>query len=226
VYEGNPAFELSVSPAFTQDVAALASSTSTSLSSLPIASALGTPVTITATVAAVAGNGRPTGIVSFHSAGQLLGTAPLQFSNGSMRASITTTFPTAGSRFIDAFYSGDTVFAKSGSTLVHSVYSGSAPATTSTSIASSANPSNSVVRLTITVQPSGPKRPVPGVVIIVVDGLMKTGDYNLVFDGKTSKAVITLPFPLTRGGHSIVAYYLGSTAFAASQSPPHYQVVQ
>jgi len=122
--------------------------TTTTLTSSLNPSALGQPVTLTATVSS--NGGTPTGSVTFTDAGAgPIGTVTL--SNG--QASLTISTLVGGNHFIQASYSGDSNFGASAGTLNQGV---SASATTTT-LTSSANPSafGQSVTFTATVSSSG-----------------------------------------------------------------------
>jgi hypothetical protein len=87
------------------------SATATTLTASPAAATVGQPVTLTATVSAVApGAGLPTGSVTFLDGTTTLGSALL---NGAGQASITTSTLAVGSHSITANYGGDGNFSGS-----------------------------------------------------------------------------------------------------------------
>ena len=133
VYSGDAHYSSSTSAVLTQTIKQ-ASSTTTVISLLS-PSVYGQPVTFTATVSASSpGSGTPTGTVTFSVGSTVLGAATI--SSGS--ASITTSSPlAAGNDTIKASYGGDTNFRTSAGTVVQTVDQDS----TTTSVASSANPS-------------------------------------------------------------------------------------
>ncbi len=108
-YSGDPHFTISTSPGLSQLVNK--SNSSSTLSSGLNPSVSGQPVTLTATVAAVApGHGTPTGTVTFDDAAVSLGTGSLSATG---QASLTVTSFAPGAHSITATYSGDTNFAGS-----------------------------------------------------------------------------------------------------------------
>ncbi len=120
-------FTLSVSNVVTQVVNALLIGTKTALTSSPDPSGLGSPVTLTATVAKTSRTGTPTGTVTFHlgsPTGPVVGTGTL---NASGQASTVTSLLPAGTDNLHAVYGGDTQF--SGSTSPVRVQSVIAPPT-------------------------------------------------------------------------------------------------
>ena len=136
---GGVAVLLNISPGFGVNDA-------TSLVSSLNPAAYGQKVTFTATVTPL-GSGTPTGTVSFKDGARNLGTASL----GDGSASLSSSTLGAGSHGITATYSGDSNFPPSTSAaLMESVNKG----TTTTAVASSANPSylNQSVTFTATVK--------------------------------------------------------------------------
>ncbi len=87
---------------------AIQSTSGTSLTSSILAQFVNAPITFLATVAP-AGTTIPTGTMTFYAGSTAIGAAPL--ANG--QATLTTTFPTAGSYLITAVYSGDANFTHS-----------------------------------------------------------------------------------------------------------------
>lgn len=127
----NPTF-LSSSGGLAQQVNM--ASTMTGLASPANPSVFGQPVTLTATVGALApGAGSPTGTVSFADGSTNLGTAPV--SGG--QATITTAGLSVGAHGLAATYNGDADFTASTGVLSQTVNR----APTATTVASSANPS-------------------------------------------------------------------------------------
>jgi hypothetical protein len=115
-YLGDTNFSGSGPASLTQNVGQ--STTSTTLTSSPNPSAVGQPVTFTATVKVVSGSGTPTGTVTFKdtTTATVLGTATLNGSGVATLPAITTL--TVGSHNITAVYNGDTNFAGSTSPIL------------------------------------------------------------------------------------------------------------
>lgn len=110
-YNGDAHYAGSVSPAVTQQVNLLA--TTTSLTSAPNPPAAGKPVTLTAAVAVSDVNAGPAaGIVTFSLDGSVLGTATLD-DNGT--ATFSTPALTAGKHMVKAVYAGSPKFSDSAS---------------------------------------------------------------------------------------------------------------
>ncbi|WP_074307747.1 beta strand repeat-containing protein [Singulisphaera sp. GP187] len=108
-YEGDGNFNSSISPAVTQNVGQL---TTTTLSVNPNASVFGQAVVLTSTITSTAA-GTPTGTVEFFSGTTSLGTATL---NNGVATLTTTALPTGVNSAITAVYSGDPTFGTSTST--------------------------------------------------------------------------------------------------------------
>src|SRR6266705_1402414 len=112
--------------------------TSTSLTSTPNPSNLGQPVTLSATVSAVApAVGVPTGTVTFRDGATALATVTLV--NGSASISISTL--AVGTHPLTAAYGGNATFAASTSAVVNQVVNAAAAAATTTTLTSTPNPS-------------------------------------------------------------------------------------
>jgi hypothetical protein len=112
VYAGAAAFSGSTSPAVIQHVSR--ATTATALTASPSPSVYSSPVTLAATVAAVApGAGTPTGTVAFFDGSTQLGTAPLAVDPATHadRASLSTAAMSGGTHTITATYQGDGSFA-------------------------------------------------------------------------------------------------------------------
>jgi hypothetical protein len=192
----------------------------TSLSSSIDPSAKGQSVTFTATVSAASpGSGTPTGAVTFLDGTTILGTRTL--SGGS--AIFTTTTLTAGTHSITVTYGGDTNFTSSppSNTVVQTVGG------TTTSLASSSNPSvyGAKVTFTATVAALIGGSGTPTGTVTFFDGTTKLGSGAV--NGTTGQATYTTTaFGLAFGDNVITATYGGSTNFAASTSSALTQTVE
>jgi len=207
-YGGDTNFTASTSAILTQTVKP-ASSTAVASSLNP--STFGQAVTFTATVKP-ATSGTPTGTVTFKDGATTLGTGAL--SGG--KATLTSSALAAGSHSITAIYSGDTNFAGSTSPpLTQTVKQ----ATSSTSLASSLNPSTfgAAVTFTATVTSTGGT---PTGTVTFKDGATTLGTGTL----SGGKATFTTS-SLALGSHSIDAVYLGSVDYLSSTSPILTQIV-
>jgi subtilase family serine protease len=214
VYSGDANFVGSASSAMTQVVTV---PTTTSISSSPNPSIVGQPVMLTATVTPQSGAGTPSGTVTFEFGYRgIIGTATL--SGG--QANFASTFDVAGTKSIIAVYSGDASFAGSNSSTLSQVEN--PPAPTTTSIASSANPSTvaQLVTLAAAVTPqSGAGIPTGTVTFefgyggIIGTATLIAGQATL---GDTFNVAST---------KSITAVYSGDANFAPSTSSILSQVV-
>ncbi len=183
-------------------------STTTSITPSANPSAYGQSVTFTATVSPSAA----TGTVTFYDGSTQIATTQT-ISGGS--ASVSTSTLGVGSHTITAVYSGDANYATSTGTLS----GGQAvnPDSTTTSLASSKNPSNlgDSVTFTATVIPSSATGSVT-----FQDGAISIGNVML----STGAAALTTS-SLGAGPHSITAVYGGDGNDATSTSAPLSQVV-
>ena len=164
-YSGDTNFNAATSGSATQTVNA--ASTTTSISSTSNPSVFGQSVTFTATVAVAApGSGTPTGSVNFTIDGVPVGTVTV---SGGV-AAFTTSALTVATHPVVATYGGDSNFNGSASGTLNQVVN---KAATSTSLASSANPSvfGQSVTFTATVTASAPGAGNPsGTVTFTIDG--------------------------------------------------------
>ena len=184
----------------TPDQAVGQGATTTSLASSANPSVVGASVTFTATVAPP----DATGTVQFYADGATLG-GPVNLSSGEATAS--TASLTVGTHVITATYSGDANYTASNGRLVpDQVVSKIA---TTTSLASSANPSvfGASVTFTATVAPSV----ATGTVQFYVDGATLGGLVNLS-SGKATASTAALAV----GTHVITATYSGDASYAGS----------
>ncbi|MEO8507878.1 MAG: Ig-like domain repeat protein [Betaproteobacteria bacterium] len=194
-------------------------STTTTLASSVNPSTPGQSVTFTATVTGSA----PTGTVAFRESGTpLTGCAAVALtgSGNTRTAACTTTTLAVGVHSIVAEYSGNAGNALSTS----SPLSQSVKTATTTTLASSANPSvaGNSVTFTATVTGNAPT----GAVAFTDNGATLTGcgAVNLVGSGNSRTAACTAA-ALSTGTHPIVASYAGNAANGASTSTTLSQVV-
>jgi len=178
--------------------------TSTSLASSLNPSNFGQIVTFTATVTSAAA-GTPTGTVTFKDGANSLGTVTL---NASGQASLGTAAFSVGTHTITVVYGGSLTFATSTSgTLTETVNR----AASTTTLASSANPSalGQAVTFTATVSGAGG---VPTGTVTFLDGNTSIGTGTLDASGQ---AVFTTS-SLAIGAHNIKATYSGNTNYVGS----------
>ncbi|HEY6291622.1 MAG TPA: Ig-like domain repeat protein [Terriglobia bacterium] len=202
VYGGAGSFLGSTSAALTQTVNAATSSTAVASSLNP--STYGQSVTFTATV--TSSGGTPTGTVTFKDGSTTLGTGTL--SSGKATFAISTL--SVASHSITAVYGGAGSFLGSTSAALTQTVKAT---TSSTSVASSLNPSNygAAVIFTATVTSSGG---VPQGTVTYKDGSTTLGTGTLGPGGKSTFTIATLAV----GGHSITAVYAGNVDFSGSTS--------
>lgn len=215
-YGGDSTFSGSTSTALTQVVnAAAKSSTSTTVTSSQNPSTVGQSVTFTASVSSGAA-GTITGTVTFLDGSTTLGTGTLS----SGKATFATSALTQGSHSITASYGGDSTFAGSTSSALAQVVNGAAKASTTTTVASSQNPSTVGQSVTFTASVnSGTAGTITGTVAFL-DGSASLGT-GTVSSGKATFTTTSL----ASGTHSITAQYQGDTNFATSTSSALTQTV-
>ena len=188
--------------------------TSTSLTSSLNPSTFGQIVTFTATVTSAAA-GTPTGTVTFKDGATSLGTVTL---NASGQASFSTAALSVGTHTITATYGGSLNFATSTSAgLTQTVNR----APTTTTLASSSNPSalGQAVTFTATVSGAGG---VPTGTVTFLDGNTSLGTGTLNPSGQATFSTSSL----ATGSHNIKAVYGGDGNFAGSNSGTLKQTVQ
>ncbi len=219
-YVGNANFNTSTSAAVSQVVNK--ANTSTSLSSSANPSVFGQSVTFTATVTVTApGAGSPTGTVNFLDGVTVIGSCSLPAA-----APFTCTFSTGAlsvaTHSITATYVGDGNFNTSTSAAVSQVVN---KANTSTSLASSANPSvfGQSVTFTATVTVTAPGAGSPAGTVNFLDGATVIGSCTLPAAAPFSCTFSTAA--LSVATHSITATYVGNANFNTSTSAAVSQVV-
>ncbi len=201
----------------TQTVSAPALQTSsTTLLSSHDPSTLGQTVTFTAVVSAPSYQGTPTGTVTFTIDGHAQTPVTLGVVGDSDEAQFTTSTLSAGAHTVSASYSGDSnVSASSGSLPTQTV---SAPVlqTTTTTLASSLNPStvSQPVIFTAVVSPSGSTGTPSGSVTFTIDGV-SVAPVPLQLQTGSDQATLSIA-SLAEGRHTISATYTGDASFAAS----------
>ena len=216
-YGGSSSFEASTSAVVNVSVqAAPKASTSTVLSSSANPAAAGSAFALSATVKSTSA-GTPTGTVTFENVSSapvsVLGSAAVQ--NGV--AALNLTLP-AGSYQITASYGGDTNYAASSGSLTEIVNSPSLAGTTTT-IASSANPSSYGQPVTFTAEVSGGTSTPSGTITFHVGSTVVTVSLD-----SSGRAVYTTS-SLANGSVSVYAAYAGDSTHAGSTSPTLGQTV-
>ncbi|WP_432047399.1 Ig-like domain repeat protein [Streptomyces asiaticus] len=195
--------------------------TATAVTAAPDPSAVGDPVTFTATVTAVPpGAGTPTGTVTFDPGD---GTPPLTAPLTGDTATATYTYTdTAGSPYtVTATYNGDTDFTASSGTDTQTVE----PAATATALASVPDPS-SVGQSTTFIAKVTPDAPGAG---------SPTGTVTFEFSDSTppvtapvtgGTATVAHTNPESATPYTVTATYSGDTNFLTSSAADSHQVVQ
>ncbi len=208
-------------PAF--GAAQAATATTTTLASSANPSQVNQSVTFTATVSGSGGS--PTGTVTFTdlSTASTIGTGTISTVGGQQQASVTTSFGGVSTHNIQASYNGDSTFAGStSSTLSQMVVSGTA---TTTTLASSANPSkvNQSVTFTATVSGSGGS-PTGTVTFNDLSTASTIGTATISTVGGQQQASVSISFAAV-STHNIQATYNGDSTFAGSTSSTLSQMV-
>jgi hypothetical protein len=190
--------------------------TTTTLTSSLNPSTSGQAVTFTAVVTAPSYLGTPTGTVTFTIDGQAQTPVPLALAGGSDQAQVTIATLAAGSHTVSATYSGDANVSASSGSLPTETVSARALQTTTTTLASSVNPSTvgQPVTFTATVSPVGTAGNPSGSVTFTIDGVSQA-PVPLYVVGGSDQASLSMS-SLARGTHSIKAAYSGDLSFAAS----------
>src|SRR5207245_2355404 len=135
-YSGDTNFSASASAAITQTVTKASSTIAVVASANP--TVWGQGVTFTATVTS-SGPGNPTGVVTFSDGSASIGQGTLSTSGGTATASFSTSSLTVATHTLTISYGGDGNFLPRTASVTQTV----GPASTSTVVASSANPSAS-----------------------------------------------------------------------------------
>jgi hypothetical protein len=203
VYAGSSPYTGSTSAALGETVNKAASTTTAKSSLSP--STYGIVVTFTATVKSTT-TGTPTGTLVFKDGATTLGSAAL--SGGS--AVFSTSTLGAGSHSITAVYSGDSNFTGSTSAALSEPVNRAASSTT---VASSLNPSSFGVSVTFTATPKSSTSGNPTGAITFKDGAAAIGTATI--SGGVAKMTTST---LAVAGHSITAVYNGDLNFTGSTS--------
>ncbi|HZS08141.1 MAG TPA: MBG domain-containing protein, partial [Blastocatellia bacterium] len=168
---------------------------------------IGQSVTFTATINAVGGGAGATGTVTFKDGATVLGTGTL---NGSGQATFTTSGLAVGSHSITAEYGGDTNYSAATSPVLDLTVN---KASTTTTVASSANPSTVDQAVTFTATVTSSSSGTPSGSVEFFDGTTSLGTATL----SGGSATVTTS-TLTVGDHSITAVHSGDATFAGSTS--------
>src|SRR5206468_991791 len=179
-------------------------STTTVLTALPRTSALGDPVTFTATVTSVAGVGIPAGTVTFVIDGSAATTYTSGLDAGGV-ASITRTDLTEGSHTIVATYNGDANFDVSSDTTTQTVLKAS-----TTVLTSSQNPSVYGQAVIFTGNVTAASGTPTGTLTLQVDN---NPTVMVVFSGTPVDFPAVQPAQLSVGSHTVTLTYSGDSNF-------------
>lgn len=215
LYSGELNFIASTSSILTQTVGPATTSTAVASSVNP--SVTGQSVTVTATVSVVApGSGAPTGTVVFLDDGSTIAGCAAQAVSGTGTATCDDAFAGAGAETITAVYSGDVDFLNSTSAALTQAID---PATTSTSLASSLNPSvtGQPVAITATVNVTAPGSGTPTGTVTFMDGGVPIAVCAAATVTGADTATCATSFD-TAGAHTITAVYSGDSNFTGSTS--------
>jgi RHS repeat-associated protein len=212
VYAGDANNTVSTSTALDQVVNA-ATTTSTVASSLNPSTSNAT-VTFTATV-----NGQsPTGTVTFNDGANVLGTASLSGTGNSRTATYAVSALSVASHSITAVYAGDGNNSGSTSAALNQVVNA---ATTTSSVASSLNPSTFSATVTFTATVNGSS---PTGTVTFKDGATVIGTSALSGTGNSRTATFAVS-TLSVASHSITVVYSGDANNGVSTSSALSQVV-
>jgi hypothetical protein len=194
--------------------------TTTTVTAAPAAPIAGTPVVLTATVAASAGAVAPAGAVTFtdtfNGATVALGAGPINLSaKGTATVNLATLAP--GTHSIVASYPGDADDGASSGTLSLVV----AQATTATTVTAAPNPATVQSTITFSANVTGNGAMPTGTVSFLANGNIALGTGTLNATGTTTVINATL----AGGSYQITAVYSGDPNDAASTSAAITEVV-
>ena len=193
-------------------------STVTMTSATPNPAMYGQTIAVVANVATSAGDPAPTGTMNFLFGKVALGSATLDSSGNATLTLGAKKLPT-GSDSITASYGGDVYYA-AGVSAPFTVTV--AAASTSTTVASSLNPSSLGEAVTFTANVTSATGLIPSGNVQFKDGKTVLAVVALNASGVATFSIATLP----AGNHSITAVFVGSLNFVNSISPVLTQVVQ
>ena len=213
-YSGDSDFSPSAGTAAATDQVSAASTSTDVLHSGSGSLYVGQKVTLIATVVASApGGGIPTGSVTFTDSSATL-CASAAISNG--KATCTASFPTAGTRTVDASYDGSKDYLASASNAPATVDVDPAPTLTSVSGPASAVTGQSVV-FTADVAPVPPASGTPpGSIAFSIDGTLDSQCSAQPLNA--GQATCSVSFA-GAGSHTITAAYAGTADFSPSGTP-------
>jgi hypothetical protein len=190
--------------------------TTTTVTSSQNPSMAGQSVTFTAVVTAPSYPGTPMGTVTFTIDGQAEPAVALAMVGGSDQAQFTTTALGVGDHTVTAAYSGDSNVSASSGSLPSQTVSAPVLQTTTTTLASSLNPSTagqSVTFTAVVTAPSYSGTPM-GTVTFTIDGQAEA-PVALAMVGGSDEAEFTTS-ALGAGDHTVAAAYSGDSYVSAS----------
>jgi archaellum component FlaF (FlaF/FlaG flagellin family) len=197
----------------------------TSLSSSLNPSAVGQSVTFTAAVTVPGSPDPATGTITFTIDGHTSSIVPLAVVGGVDRAQFTTSTLTAGPHTVSATYSGDASLDPSSGSLPTQTVNSAALQPSTTTVASSLNPStvNQDVTFTAVVTAAGFQGTPQGTVTFSIDG-QDQAPVSLTLVGGVDEALLITSM-LEIGEHTITAAYSGDTNVSPSTGALPTQVV-
>jgi hypothetical protein len=203
-YNGNTNYATSNSSAVGEVINSTSTTTTLNASASPVFA--GQPETLTATLVSATG-GIPTGTIAFHDSAAVIGTITV---NAQGVATFPTTTLAVGTHTLTAVYSGDANYQPSTSASITVVVQ---PAPTTTSLATSADPSVLGQPLTLTAAVSSITANPTGN-INFMDGTTLLSSVAVNASGTAVYATSTLTF----GAHALTAVYVGDSIHATSTS--------
>jgi len=221
VYSGDPNFTPSTSPILTQTVNPGATSTLLTSSSDPTVT--GQNVTYTAAVTALApASGIPTGTATFLDGATTISGCLVQPLVGGV-AVCSVVYAGIGTHAITAIYNGDPNFTTSTSQLLTQTIN---PATTSTSLGSSLNPSVTGQPVTImaTVTVTAPGSGTPTGTVAFLDGSVPIAGCTAQAVSGAGTTTCATSFDIA-GAHAITGIYSGDANFTSSTSSVFTQTI-
>ena len=217
-YNGDSTFATSTATLPTQTVnAPILEATVTTVSAFPNPSTVGQLVLFDAVVSAPGFQGTPTGTVTFTINGQAQTPVPLQVLGTHFLAQLPITSTMAGAFAVTATYNGDSTFAPStGSLPTQGVNEG---ISTTTTVASSANPSTvgQPVTFTAVLATPGATGTPTGTMVFTIDGQVPPTVVALTVVGGVTQAQFTTS-TLTAGVHTVSVSYGGDATFRPSSA--------
>ncbi|MBT9330641.1 Ig-like domain repeat protein [Paracidobacterium acidisoli] len=216
VFEGGNGFTTSTSSALSLTVAPPSASTATALTASTTTASTTQPVTFTATVTNTTSGstGIPTGVVTFQSDSNVLGTGSL---NAGGVATFTTTFTKAGAYPVVAIYQGNSSYTGStSSSETVNVSTALAMSTTSLTLSSSAVQQGNNVTFTATVAPASTSTTITptGTVTFYNGGQQIPSSTSTLNGGIATFSIATL----NAGTYSVTAEYSGDVNYSGSGS--------